>query len=365
LTAISWWDTHSPKFARGVPGLPTRRAYEEGRVPATSTSKPRAQKSPLQRQGPQRLAGASGPQVSLRRDAAGELNVKDGSGEIQTEGQWAELLPPTRRPLEWEIASTAACSSGASPGSSGWVRVPDFAISGKAMTARNPWISGPAGIYGHQPARRVVPATTSGFQQRPSSLTAATWPVWVNGYQVSDWNRPPAVERQRAPGLPPPARAIISLQGARPHHKSLVPQPQDCRVPEAGAEQLESSGPGVRSCRDATMAPDVVALSLRLQATGSMTSRQNNRRIAELLAGGPHEPARWWNRLRQLRPMRSRHVMTEGHRPPRRRLRRGRQGGAMPEMTVRAGVANGRLCSDARLPRTATSENRGLMGRGY
>jgi len=143
----------------------------------------------------------------------GWLNVKNGSGDIQTTRTWADFV------LQLDVFSNGDhLNSGiffrAEPGRF-W--------SGYESQIRNQWEGddrtkpidfGTGGIYNHQPARKVVSSDREWF----TKTIVAHGPhiaVWVNGYQVSDWTdtRPPS-DNARA-GYRAKA-GVISIQGHDP-----------------------------------------------------------------------------------------------------------------------------------------------------
>ncbi|MGQ9697475.1 MAG: 3-keto-disaccharide hydrolase [Armatimonadota bacterium] len=143
----------------------------------------------------------------------GWLNVKNGSGDIQTTRTWADFV------LQLDIFSNGDhLNSGiffrAEPGRF-W--------SGYESQIRNEWEGndrtkpvdfGTGGIYNQQPARKVVSSDREWF----TKTIVAHGPhiaVWVNGYQVSDWtDTRPASDNART-GYRAKAGAI-SIQGHDP-----------------------------------------------------------------------------------------------------------------------------------------------------
>lgn len=143
----------------------------------------------------------------------GWLNVKNGSGDLQTTRTWADFV------LQLDVFSNGDhLNSGiffrAEPGRF-W--------SGYESQIRNQWQGddrtkpvdfGTGGVYNHQPARKVVSSDREWF----TKTIVAHGPhiaVWVNGYQVSDWTdtRPPSDNARR--GYRAKAGAI-SIQGHDP-----------------------------------------------------------------------------------------------------------------------------------------------------
>jgi Domain of Unknown Function (DUF1080) len=115
----------------------------------------------------------------------GWLNVKNGPGDLQTEGQWADFV------LQFECIS-----NGKHLNSGLFFRcIPDLYQQGYEAQIRNQWEGddrtkpvdyGTGAIYRRQPARKVVSTDGEWF-----AMTVAAHgrhiATWVNGYQVTDW----------------------------------------------------------------------------------------------------------------------------------------------------------------------------------
>jgi hypothetical protein len=115
----------------------------------------------------------------------GWLNVKDGPGDLQTEGQWANF-----------IVQLECISNGKHLNSGLFFRcIPDLYQQGYEAQIRNEWMGddrtkpvdfGTGAIYRRQPARKVVSTDGEWF-----TMTVAAHgrhiATWVNGYQVADW----------------------------------------------------------------------------------------------------------------------------------------------------------------------------------
>ncbi len=143
----------------------------------------------------------------------GELNVRNGPGDLQTEGQWADFI------LQLEIIA-----NGTHLNSGVFFRcLPGQTWSGYESQIRNQWQGGDrgkpvdfgtGGIYRRQPARWVVSSDRQWFTKtiiaRGNHLA-----VWVNGYQVSDFTdaRPPNESARRGTKLD---KGPISFQGHDP-----------------------------------------------------------------------------------------------------------------------------------------------------
>ncbi len=122
---------------------------------------------------------------------AGELNVKNGNGQLESEGQYADFT------LQLEILSNGKfLNSGIF-----FRSIPGEFWQGYESQIQNgtinndplkPFDFGTGGIYRRQPARKVV---SKDFQWFHETLIAAGdhMAVWINGYQVNDWTdtRPP------------------------------------------------------------------------------------------------------------------------------------------------------------------------------
>jgi hypothetical protein len=143
----------------------------------------------------------------------GALNIKDGAGDIQTEGQWADFV------LQLEIYS-----NGKSLNSGVFFRcLPGEFWSGYEAQVRNQWQGddrskpvdyGTGGLYNRQPARKVVSSDKEWF----TMTVAAAGPhiaIWVNGYQTVDYTdkRPP--KKSAREGTKTDA-GPLSLQGHDP-----------------------------------------------------------------------------------------------------------------------------------------------------
>jgi hypothetical protein len=115
----------------------------------------------------------------------GWLNVKNGPGDLQTEGQWADF-----------VAQLECISNGKHLNSGLFFRaIPDLYQQGYEAQIRNEWMGddrtkpvdfGTGAIYRRQPARKVVSTDGEWF-----TMTVAAYgrhfATWVNGYQVVDW----------------------------------------------------------------------------------------------------------------------------------------------------------------------------------
>lgn len=154
----------------------------------------------------------------------GELNIKDGGGEIQTEGQWANFI------LQLDVYS-----NGTSLNSGIFFRaIPRKYWQGYEAQIRNEWEGysrneeqakkkadrtkpidyGTGGIYNRQPSRKVVSNDKEWFTYTvlAHGNHIATW---VNGYQTADYfdNDKDADTARKGRFL---GKGVISLQGHDP-----------------------------------------------------------------------------------------------------------------------------------------------------
>ena len=143
----------------------------------------------------------------------GWLNIKDGNGEIQTEGQWADFA------LQMDIISNGThLNSGVF-----FRELPGQFWSGYESQIRNQWQGddrtkpvdfGTGGIYNRQPARKVVSNDREWFTK---TIIAAGnhLAVWVNGYPVSDFTDTRPANNNARQGFKAGA-GVIGLQGHDP-----------------------------------------------------------------------------------------------------------------------------------------------------
>ncbi len=143
----------------------------------------------------------------------GELNVKNGPGDLQTEGQWDDFI------LQMDVISNGKhLNSGvffrALPG--------EFWLGYEAQI-RNQWQGedrtkpvdfGTGGIYNRQPARRVISSDNEWF-----TMTVIAHgnhlATWVNGYPVADFSDTRPANRSARNGTKTD-KGVISLQGHDP-----------------------------------------------------------------------------------------------------------------------------------------------------
>jgi hypothetical protein len=143
----------------------------------------------------------------------GWLNVKDGPGDLQTEGQWADFV------LQLECIS-----NGKHLNSGLFFRcIPDLYQQGYEAQIRNQWEGddrtrpvdfGTGAIYRRQPARKVVSTDGEWF-----TMTVAAHgrhiATWVNGYQVVDWTDDRKESDNARQGFKK-GKGAISIQGHDP-----------------------------------------------------------------------------------------------------------------------------------------------------
>jgi hypothetical protein len=143
----------------------------------------------------------------------GWLNIKNGSGDLQTEGQWDDFI------LQLEIFS-----NGKHLNSGVFFRaIPGQFWSGYEAQIRNQWQGddrskpvdyGTGAIYNRQPARKVVSSDKEWFTMTVLAH-GKHLAVWVNGYQTADFtdNRPLDKSARKGCKLD---KGPISLQGHDP-----------------------------------------------------------------------------------------------------------------------------------------------------
>ena len=143
----------------------------------------------------------------------GEINVKDGPGDLQSEGQWENFV------LQIDVISNGKhLNSGvffrANPGEF-W--------SGYESQVRNQWQGddrakpvdfGTGGLYNRQPARRVVSSDNEWFTKTVIANRDHI-SIWINGYQTVDYydDKPDAPSARKGRRL---GKGVISLQGHDP-----------------------------------------------------------------------------------------------------------------------------------------------------
>jgi hypothetical protein len=140
----------------------------------------------------------------------GELNIKDGRGDLQTEGQWADFV------LQLECIS-----HGKHLNSGVFFRcLPGQFWSGYEAQIRNQWQGddrtkpvdyGTGGIYNRQPARKVVSSDNEWFTMTVVA-NGNHLAVWVNGYQTADFTDTRKPDKSARKGSKVD-KGPISLQG--------------------------------------------------------------------------------------------------------------------------------------------------------
>jgi len=143
----------------------------------------------------------------------GLLNIKNGNGQIETEGQWKDFA------LQLDIISNGDhLNSGVF-----FRNVPGRWWAGYESQIRNQWKGddrtqpvdyGTGGIYNQQPARKVVSSDREWFT-KTIIAHGNHMAVWVNGYPVSDFTdtRPVGLNARRQCRL---EGGTITLQGHDP-----------------------------------------------------------------------------------------------------------------------------------------------------
>lgn len=143
----------------------------------------------------------------------GELNVKNGNGDLQTEEQWDDFV------LQLDIIS-----NGKHLNSGVFFRaIPGQFWSGYESQIRNQWQGddrtkpvdyGTGGIYNRQPSRKVVSSDNEWFTK---TIVAHRnhLAVWVNGYQTADFTDTRPVNKNARQGCKLD-KGPISLQGHDP-----------------------------------------------------------------------------------------------------------------------------------------------------
>ncbi|MGB2824269.1 MAG: DUF1080 domain-containing protein, partial [Phycisphaerae bacterium] len=205
-------DTHSPKYNRGV--IAFQRGEPQRKVEFRNVYlKPLATKPIFNGKDLSGWRVVPGHKSLYSVTAGGELNVKNGNGDIQTEGQWADFC------LQLDVIS-----NGKQLNSGVFFRgIPGQFWAGYESQIRNQWEGddrtkpvdyGTGGLYNHQPARRVVSSDHEWFS-KTIVAHGRHMAVWVNGYQVSDWTDPRPLTKSAREGCRLQA-GIISLQGHDP-----------------------------------------------------------------------------------------------------------------------------------------------------
>jgi hypothetical protein len=145
----------------------------------------------------------------------GAINIKDGNGQIETDGLYRDFI------VQMDIIS-----NGEHLNSGVFFRGPKGIFwKGYESQVRNQWVRddrtrpvdfGTGGIYGVQPTRKVVPSDHEWFS-KTILADGNHFAVWINGYQVSDLfdTRPPVDNGDGKAGYVPEA-GTIHLQGHDP-----------------------------------------------------------------------------------------------------------------------------------------------------
>ena len=174
----------------------------------------------------------------------GWLNVKNGPGDLQTEGQWADFV------LQFDCIS-----NGKHLNSGMFFRaIPDLYQQGYEAQIRNQWEGddrtkpvdyGTGAIYRRQKARKVVSTDGEWF-----TMTVAAHgrhiATWVNGYQVTDWTDDRKESKNARQGFKK-GKGALSIQGHDPTTNLELPQhPDSVAGREVGSHQGRDGNHGER-----------------------------------------------------------------------------------------------------------------------
>jgi 3-keto-disaccharide hydrolase len=143
----------------------------------------------------------------------GWLNVKDGPGDLQTEGLWADF-----------VAQFECISNGKHLNSGLFFRcIPGQYQQGYEAQIRNQWEDddrtkpvdfGTGAIYRRQKARKVV-ATDGEWFTMTVAAHGRHIATWVNGYQVTDWTDDRKEDENARNGFKK-GKGALSIQGHDP-----------------------------------------------------------------------------------------------------------------------------------------------------
>ena len=143
---------------------------------------------------------------------AGELNVKNGNGQLESEGQWGDFV------LQLDIFSNGKfLNSGIFfrnlPGEF-WQGYESQIQNGFAVDRKIAIDYGTGGIYNRQKARKVVADDFVWFH-KTLVVSGNHMAAWINGYQVSDFtdDRPPNENARNGQRLKP---GTLAIQGHDP-----------------------------------------------------------------------------------------------------------------------------------------------------
>lgn len=212
LNGATTVDVRDSKHARGTIALQNLTGQGEVRF-RNLKLRPLRQKSLFNGQDLAGWSAIPGRKSVYSVTPEGWLNVKNGNGDLQSEGEYGDFV------LQLDILS-----NGTHLNSGVFFRALKGQFwSGYEAQIRNQWQGddrakpvdyGTGGIYNRQPARRVVSSDREWF----TMTVAAHGPhlaTWVNGFQVADWTdtRPPSHNARQ--GYQAQA-GVISLQGHDP-----------------------------------------------------------------------------------------------------------------------------------------------------
>jgi hypothetical protein len=167
----------------------------------------------------------------------GELNVKDGPGDLQTEGQWADFV------LQLDCISHGKhLNSGiffrCLPGEYQQGYEAQIHNGYKDGDRTQPIDFGTGAIYRRQPARKVVSDDHVWF-----TMTVIAhdnhFATWVNGYQVTDWTDLRPAHKNARQGCTR-AAGPISIQGHDPTTNLSFRNIRIAAMPKPAAKQEEA-----------------------------------------------------------------------------------------------------------------------------
>ncbi len=161
----------------------------------------------------------------------GWLNVRNGPGQLETDGQWADFA------LQLEVfCGGKGLNSGVFfrniPGEF-WQGYESQIHNGyKDGDRTKPADFGTGGFYRRQPARKVV-ADDGEWFHKTVIATGPHMAAWVNGYQVSDWTDTRAKNENARNGLRL-AKGTLAIQGHDPTTNLSFRNLRIAELPERG-----------------------------------------------------------------------------------------------------------------------------------
>jgi 3-keto-disaccharide hydrolase len=157
------------------------------------------------------LAGAEQSKFDITE--SGELQLKNGPGQIATEADYADFVLQLECKVNGDGLNSGVFFRALKEGR--WqgyeAQINNKVIDGNLL---EPADFGTGAIYRRQPARMVVPRDREWFTMTVNAA-GPHFAVWVDGYQVTDWTdmRPPAENPREGLRLGPGA---IAIQGHDP-----------------------------------------------------------------------------------------------------------------------------------------------------